>query len=226
MSNKNIRVYELAKELGKTSKEVMAVLAEKNIEVTTHMATLEENQVSMVRAKLGEPKPAKEEKQAPKQEATPAQAQTQEAKPAPKKKKFIVVHNPENSRDKKSPERRTAAKKPKGERPQSRREAAAKPEAKAKPAAKPEGKAKPEVKPLAVKADLKPAAKPETKIEAKSETKPENRKAEVRTENRPPARSLEGSRSNADRPQGNRQDGRNNGNRQDGCAFLIFHVFQ
>ena len=218
MSSKNIRVYELAKQLNKTSKEVMAVLAEKNIEVTTHMATLEENQVSMVRAKLGEPKPAKEEKQAPKQEATPAQAQTQEAKPAPKKKKFIVVHNPENSRDKKSPERRTAAKKPRGERPQSRREAAAKPEAKAKPAAKPEGKAKPEAKPLAVKADLKPAAKPETKIEAKSETKPENRKAEVRTENRPPARSLEGSRSNADRPQGNRQDGRNNGNRQDGRA--------
>ncbi len=208
MSSKNIRVYELAKQLNKTSKEVMAVLAEKNIEVTTHMATLEENQVSMVRAKLGEPKPAKEEKQAPKQEATPAQAQTQEAKPAPKKKKFIVVHNPENSRDKKSPERRTAAKKPRGERPQSRREAAAKPEAKAKPAAKPEGKAKPEVKPLAVKADLKPAAKPETKIEAKSETKPENRKAEVRTENRPPARSLEGSRSNADRPQSGRQDGR------------------
>ena len=218
MSSKNIRVYELAKQLNKTSKEVMAVLAEKNIEVTTHMATLEENQVSMVRAKLGEPKPAKEEKQAPKQEATSAQAQTQEAKPAPKKKKFIVVHNPENSRDKKSPERRTAAKKPRGERPQSRREAAAKPEAKAKPAAKPEGKAKPEVKPLAVQADLKPAAKPETKIEAKSETKPENRKAEVRTENRPPARSLEGSRSNADRPQGNRQDGRNNGNRQDGRA--------
>ena len=102
MSSKNIRVYELAKQLNKTSKEVMAVLAEKNIEVTTHMATLEENQVSMVRAKLGEPKPAKEEKQAPKQEATPAQAQTQEAKPAPKKKKFIVVHNPENSRDKKN----------------------------------------------------------------------------------------------------------------------------
>ncbi len=213
MSSKNIRVYELAKQLNKTSKEVMAVLAEKNIEVTTHMATLEENQVSMVRAKLGEPKPAKEEKQAPKQEATPAQAQTQEAKPAPKKKKFIVVHNPENSRDKKSPERRTAAKKPRGERPQSRREAAAKPEAKAKPAAKPEGKAKPEAKPLAVKADLKPAAKPETKIEAKSETKPENRKAEARTENRPPARSLEGSRNNADRPQGNRQDTRTGADR-------------
>ena len=35
MPNKHIRVYELAKELNKTSKEIMAVLAEKNIEVTT-----------------------------------------------------------------------------------------------------------------------------------------------------------------------------------------------
>ena len=43
MPNKHIRVYELAKELNKTSKEIMAVLAEKNIEVTTHMATLEDN---------------------------------------------------------------------------------------------------------------------------------------------------------------------------------------
>ena len=41
MPNKHIRVYELAKELNKTSKEIMAVLAEKNIEVTTHMATLD-----------------------------------------------------------------------------------------------------------------------------------------------------------------------------------------
>ena len=57
MSSKNIRVYELAKELNKTSKEIMAVLAEKNIEVTTHMATLEENQASMVRAELGGDRP-------------------------------------------------------------------------------------------------------------------------------------------------------------------------
>ena len=71
MSNKNIRVYELAKELGKTSKEVMAVLAEKNIEVTTHMATLEDNQASMVRAELGQSKAAKEEQQAAKQEQAP-----------------------------------------------------------------------------------------------------------------------------------------------------------
>ncbi len=194
----------------------MAVLAEKNIEVTTHMATLEENQVSMVRAELGGSKPAKEEKQAPKQEAAPAEAQTQEAKPAPKKKKFIVVHNPENSRDKKSPERRIPAKKPQGERPQPRREAAAKPEVKARQAAKPEMKVKPEVKPLTVKAEPKPAARPETKTEGTIEAKPESRRMETRTESRPAARSLEGGRNNGDRPQGNRQDGRPGGNRQGG----------
>ncbi len=133
MSNKNIRVYELAKQLNKTSKEVMAVLAEKNIEVTTHMATLEDNQASMVRAELGEAKPAKQEKP----EKEQAGAQPQEAKAAPKKKKFIVVHNPENSRDKKSPERRTPARKPQTDRPVQRRDAGTKTEG--KPAAKAAG---------------------------------------------------------------------------------------
>ena len=56
MPNKHIRVYELAKELNKTSKEIMAVLAEKNIEVTTHMATLEDNQADMIRAQAGQAK--------------------------------------------------------------------------------------------------------------------------------------------------------------------------
>ena len=90
MPNKHIRVYELAKELNKTSKEIMAVLAEKNIEVTTHMATLEDNQAELVRGAVGS-----EQQEAKKEGAAPA-----------KKKKFVVVHNPENSRDKKSPERR------------------------------------------------------------------------------------------------------------------------
>ncbi len=116
---KGIRVYELAKELNTTSKKVIAVLAEKNIEVTTHMATLEENQASMVRKELGDNKPAKEE-------ARPADGADKEPKAAPKKKKFIVVHNPENSRDKKSPERR----KTQNTRPQPRKEAPVKQEAK------------------------------------------------------------------------------------------------
>ncbi len=200
MSNKNIRVYELAKELGKTSKEVMAVLAEKNIEVTTHMATLEDNQASMVRAELGQSKAAKEEQQAAKQEQAPAQ----EAKAAPKKKKFIVVHNPENSRDKKSPERRVPVRKPQAERQQAKKEQA--------PPVKTEAKAE--------------TRRSDTGQEARTENRQENRTA-VRSNNNGGNRRNAGS---GDRPQGNRQDGRNNngdrpgynrgnrpqGNRQDG----------
>ena len=115
MPNKHIRVYELAKELNKTSKEIMAVLAEKNIEVTTHMATLEDNQAELVRGAVGSG-----QQEAKKEGAAPA-----------KKKKFVVVHNPENSRDKKSPERRPQTQK-------SAAKSAARPAA-AKPATAPAG---------------------------------------------------------------------------------------
>ena len=192
MSNKNIRVYELAKELKKTSKEVMALLAEKNIEVTTHMATLEEKQAAIVRAELGKNVPAKEEKQEQKQEGKPETVAAPEQKPVQKKKKFIVVHNPENSRDKKSPERRTLPKKPREDRPQPKREAV-KPEAKA-PEAKPE------------------AVKPEVKTEEKPIQKQEGRSPETRSGSRPPVR--EGARG--DRPQGERRDSRNQTERRDG----------
>lgn len=202
MSSKNIRVYELAKELKKTSREVMAVLAEKNIEVTTHMATLEDNQASMVRAELGGTRPTKEEKQEKEKE------QVQEQKPAPKKKKFIVVHNPENSRDKKSPERRNPARKPQGEQIQNRRDAAAKPGVKTP--VKPEGRA--QIKPATLKTEQRSSVKPEVKPEVKSEVKPENRQ---------PIRTDAGGRNNGERPQssrpqGSRPDGRTGGNRPDG----------
>ena len=58
------------------------------------MATLEDNQADQVRAQVNQ------------ESAKAAEGAAQDAKP--KKKKFIVVHNPENSRDRKSPERRPA----------------------------------------------------------------------------------------------------------------------
>ena len=103
MANRNIRVYELAKELNKTSREIISLLAEKNIEVTTHMATLEDNQADQVRAQVNQ------------ESAKAAEGAAQDAKP--KKKKFIVVHNPENSRDRKSPERRPAQPKTQAAKP-------------------------------------------------------------------------------------------------------------
>ena len=175
MANKNIRVYELAKELNKTSKEIISLLAEKNIEVTTHMATLEDNQADQVRAQVNQ------------ESAKAADGAAQEAKP--KKKKFIVVHNPENSRDRKSPERRPAQPKT--------------------PAAKPAQK------PAAPKAEAKPAAKPEVKAEAKPAAAPKT--AENRSEGRPAGRP-QGDRqgyNRGDRPQGDRQ-GYNRGDRPQG----------
>ena len=147
MANRNIRVYELAKELNKTSREIISLLAEKNIEVTTHMATLEDNQADQVRAQVNQ------------ESAKAAEGAAQDAKP--KKKKIIVVHNPENSRDRKSPERRPAQPKTQAAKPAQKPAAA--PKAEAKPAAKPE---------------VKPAAAPkaaETRTENKTEGRPAGR---------------------------------------------------
>ncbi len=218
MSSKNIRVYELAKELNKTSKEVMAVLAEKNIEVTTHMATLEDNQADMIRAELGEKKPAAE---APKAEETAKapQPRSEEKKPPVKKKKFIIVHNPENSRDRKSPERRSASGKP--QRPGQKRDGNASarregPEIRidgrpvGRPSYKPEGRP---VIPTEPRAEAKPAEKKaETRPETRSESRPQgNRDGRNQSGDRPSYnRSQNGDRPNynrSDRPQGNR-DGR------------------
>ena len=176
MPNKHIRVYELAKELNKTSKEIMAVLAEKNIEVTTHMATLEDNQAELVRGAVGSG-----QQEAKKEGAAPA-----------KKKKFVVVHNPENSRDKKSPERR----------PQTQK-SAARP---ARPAA-----AKPATAPARTTASAGTTAAPAASTAA---PKREGAAAPAARPARPAAdRPANGERrSYGDRPQGNR-DGQGRGDR-------------
>ena len=177
MPNKHIRVYELAKELNKTSKEIMAVLAEKNIEVTTHMATLEDNQAELVRGAVGSG-----QQEAKKEGAAPA-----------KKKKFVVVHNPENSRDKKSPERR----------PQPQKSAA-------KPAARPAA-AKPATAPAGTTASAGTTAAPAASTAA---PKREGAAAPAARPARPAAdRPANGERrSYGDRPQGNR-DGQGRGDR-------------
>ena len=182
MPNKHIRVYELAKELNKTSKEIMAVLAEKNIEVTTHMATLEDNQAELVRGAVGSG-----QQEAKKEGAAPA-----------KKKKFVVVHNPENSRDKKSPERR----------PQTQK-SAAKPAA--RPAATRPAAAKPATAPAGATASAGTTAAPAASTAA---PKREGAAAPVARPARPAAdRPANGERrSYGDRPQGNR-DGQGRGDR-------------
>jgi len=160
----------------------MAVLAEKNIEVTTHMATLEDNQAELVRGAVGSG-----QQEAKKEGAAPA-----------KKKKFVVVHNPENSRDKKSPERR----------PQTQK-SAAKPAA--RPAAARPAAAKPATAPAGATASAGTTAAPAASTAA---PKREGAAAPAARPARPAAdRPANGERrSYGDRPQGNR-DGQGRGDR-------------
>ncbi len=54
-----IKIYELAKELDKSSKDIISFLKDKGIEVNSHMNSIEDNVVHMVRDKYQAPAPAK-----------------------------------------------------------------------------------------------------------------------------------------------------------------------
>lgn len=74
-----IRIYELAKELGLTSKELIGTVQNMNIEVHNHMSTLEDNEVDKIKQHYSKKDEKQEPKPQPKQEARP-QARP-EAKP-------------------------------------------------------------------------------------------------------------------------------------------------
>ena len=83
-----LRVHEIARELDKTNKEVMDFLKSKNIDVKSHMSSLEDDHVSMIRANL--------------RKGNMAAASTDSAKPAASaeekpKKKLIQVFRPQNA---------------------------------------------------------------------------------------------------------------------------------
>ncbi|MGN0307694.1 MAG: translation initiation factor IF-2 [Lachnospiraceae bacterium] len=104
------KVYELAKELDKQSKEILAFLQEKGIEVKAAQSSVEEEVAELVRSRFRkgrEEKPAAEAKQ---QETQTAKVNPEENKPqqksgeskggeTPKKKKNIIfVSNPQHSK--------------------------------------------------------------------------------------------------------------------------------
>ena len=114
-----IKIHELAKEVGKQSKELVAFLQEKGIEAKAAQSSIEEDAAEMVRKHFGAAAPVTEKaekmpeaqvqkEESPKepektagQEAAPSRnvQDAQEAQEAPKKKKkIIVVSNPQNSR--------------------------------------------------------------------------------------------------------------------------------
>ena len=111
-----IKVHEIAKELGKQSKDVIAFLQDKGIEVKAAQSSLEEDAAAMVRKAFGgvaeekkpeavkEPEEVKKPEEVKTEEVSTAPAKKPEAPKAPvegeaprKKKKIIFVSNPHNS---------------------------------------------------------------------------------------------------------------------------------
>ncbi len=83
-----LRVHEIARELDKSNKEVMDFLKSKNIDVKSHMSSLEDDHVSLIRSNL--------------RKGNMAAASTDTAKPAASaeekpKKKLIQVFRPQNA---------------------------------------------------------------------------------------------------------------------------------
>ena len=64
-----VKVYELAKELDKQSKDILTFLADKGVEVKSHMSVLEEDVAEMVKSAFSGTQTAKPEKKEEAREA-------------------------------------------------------------------------------------------------------------------------------------------------------------
>uniref|UniRef100_UPI0040574812 translation initiation factor IF-2 n=1 Tax=Acetatifactor sp. TaxID=1872090 RepID=UPI0040574812 len=96
-----IKVHELAKEVGKQSKDILTFLQEKGIEAKAAQSSVEDEAAQMVRNAFGgSVKTAEQKEDAPKAEPVKeASMQEETAEDAPKKKKKIIfVSNPQNSK--------------------------------------------------------------------------------------------------------------------------------
>ena len=102
------KIHELAKELNKPSKDIVDYLVKNGVEVKSHMSSIEDAQIDMVK-KAFAPKT-----EAPKAETPKAEEQKEEA---PKKKKIVALYNAQNSRGgvKPNPQKRESERKPRPE---------------------------------------------------------------------------------------------------------------
>ena len=162
-----MRVYELAKELGRDNKDVINCLTANGIEVKSHMSVLEEDQIQTVKSQV----PAREIVRKPVEVAPATEAEKNGE--APKKKNISRVFHSQNSRTgiQRPSGMRTSGQRPAGNRVPGQRPAGAmqgKPAA-AKPAPQ---EVKPvqteEVKPVVKTAEPSPVveAKPEVQVKA------------------------------------------------------------
>ncbi|MBQ7360561.1 MAG: translation initiation factor IF-2 [Lachnospiraceae bacterium] len=100
-----IKVHELAKELDKQSKDVLAFLQEKGVDAKAAQSSIEDGDADMVRkhfgassAKAEAPKAEAPKAEAPKVEEPKAEVKEAPKAEAPKKKKIIFVSNQQNSK--------------------------------------------------------------------------------------------------------------------------------
>ena len=211
-----MRVYELAKELGRDNKEIINCLTANGIEVKSHMSVLEEDQIQTVKRQV----PVKEVVRKPVAEAAPA-AEAAKTGEAPKKKNISRVFHSQNSRTgiqrpsgmRTQGQRPAAGSRPAGQRPAAapqNRPAAAKPaQTEVKPAAPVQNTEKPAVAANAVKPAVQASAAKVAVPKAESQTKPAE---PVKAEN---TRNEETSR-------GDRQNFRNNNNNNRGQGQRSF----
>ncbi len=202
------KIHELAKELNKSSKEVMDFLNKNGVEVKSHMSSIEDTQIDMVKKEF-----------APKAEAPKAEApKTEEAKTeeAPKKKKIVALYNAQNSRGgvKPNPQKKETEKRPRPEgerrpRPQDG-ERRPRPEGERRP--RPEGE-----RPVRPEGERRPRPEGERRPRPEGERKPFNKDGQ-QGERRPFNRDGQPNGERRPRPDGERRpfnkDGQQSGERR------------
>ena len=104
------RVYELAKEMGVDNASLMKFLKDKNVDIKSHMSTLENDQIEMVKKDFVKPeKPASQPK--------PVAAEAEKPEKPKKKASVSAVFNPQNSKTMKNRKPSQTQSRPAGERP-------------------------------------------------------------------------------------------------------------
>ncbi len=203
------KIHELAKELNKSSKEVMDFLNKNGVEVKSHMSSIEDTQIDMVKKEF-----------APKAEAPKAEApKTEEAKTeeAPKKKKIVALYNAQNSRGgvKPNPQKKETERRPRPEgerrpRPQDG-ERRPRPEGERRP--RPEGE-----RPVRPEGERRPRPEGERRPRPEGERKPFNKDGQPTGERRPFNRDGQPTGERRPRPDGERRpfnkDGQQSGERR------------
>ncbi|MGN0290633.1 MAG: translation initiation factor IF-2 N-terminal domain-containing protein, partial [Lachnospiraceae bacterium] len=197
-----VKVHELAKELNIQSKEILQYLAEQNIEVKSHMSSIEDDVINVVKKKFEKSEAAK----APVKEAVKEAKETKETEEAaerPKKKSSITaVYNPQNS---KQPNNRRNAQGQNANRPQGNRPARPQGERPARPQgerpARPQGE-----RPARPQGDRP--------VRAQSTDRPNERRPRNEENNRQNQNGRTGNRASSNYNQNNRGNGRVGQNRQ------------